>query len=254
MGKRLIESHSSLESGLRYLRDRYARTYIWLTATANRRRYAAPADPYRFVEVDPHSIERVAELPGPLYLNAGAVVGGAWDRTTTRFVDLDVYRAYERHFEDGVPWHETDFFERIVGELAAGHERWGCRTRAEFEARCGRIDDLYDRIEESGYRTQDELHEHASEDPIKPPNRLPTERLTDEIAVHIGRDGRLLFEDGRNRLSIVKLLDLDRIPVRVLRRHAAWQDVRDAYVAGDSAARDYAAHPDLASLSFGSRP
>lgn len=251
MGSRLLESHPSLESGLLTLRDRYARAYIWLTATTNRLRYDAPPAPYRFLEVDPASIEYVAELPGPMFRHAGVVTDGDWDQTTTRFEDLDVYRAYERHFEHDVPWSETAFYDRIVDEIADGNVRWDCPTPAAFDARCDRIDDLYERIQETGYRTQADLLDSSLEDPIKSQHRLRTERLKDEISIHIGRDGELLFEDGRNRLSIAKLLDLDRIPVRVLRRHAAWQDVREAFVAGDPAVSEYASHPDIRHFADG---
>ena len=250
-GSRLVERYPALESTLLHLRDVYARTYVWATVRANNVVYDAPIHPYRLIEVDPGRIEYVCQFPGSKFRNAGVVADGDWDRTDTRFEDLDVYRAYEQHFVEGTPWEETEFYERIVAQLRAGDVKWGCQTPAEFDARCERLDELYAFIETDGYRTQDELLAAGVSDPIKPQNRLKTERMKDEIAVHIGRDGELLFTDGRNRLSIVKLLGLESVPVRVLRRHERWQEVRDAYVAGDPAVED-CDHPDLRLLEFGS--
>lgn len=251
-GQQLVETRPELEHVLLRARDGYARTYVWARSVANRVRYDAPPDPYRMVSVDPSEIRHVAEFAPPKFRRAGRVAGGDWDRTEERFEDRDVYRAYEAHFEDGVPWEETEFFDRVVAEIEAGAEQWGCTTRAEFEARCRRLDELYETISEDGYYTQEQLMASSVDDPIKRQNALKTERLKDEIAVHVGRDGELLFEDGRNRLSIVKLLGLDSVPVRVLCRHAEWQAVRDAYVNGDPEAAAYADHPDLAALEFGS--
>lgn len=251
-GARLVDRFPMLESVLLNARDKYARTFVWATVQANRLVYDAPIDPDRMLHVDPGQIEYTTESPVAKFRLAGTVVGGDWDRTDTRFEEYDVYRAYEQHFVHGRPWEETEFFQRIVEELRDGGVRWGCRTRAEFEARCERIDRLYHAIRTHGYRTQDELLDADVPDPIKEQHELKTERLKDEIAVHIGRDGELLFEDGRNRLSIVKLLGLESIPVRVLRRHERWQSIRDAYVAGDRSVEDYGDHPDVQMLEFGS--
>lgn len=250
-GRRLVDWHPASERLLLHVRDRYARAHVHLRTLANRVRYDAPPDPYRFVEVDPARVDHHDPLPGPKFRWAGAVTDGDWDRTSKRFADMDVYRAYEAHFERGVPWTETEFFDRVVAEIEAGEVNWGCTSREEFEARCERLDDLYETIRTEGYRTQDELLDADVHDPIKDQHRLKTERLKDEIAVNVGRDGEVLFSDGRNRLSIVKLLDLDAVPVRVLRRHREWQAVRDAYVRGDYVPDHLRDHPDLAALDRG---
>lgn len=250
-GRRLVDRQPELEAAFLRVRDLYARGYVGARVAAYRVLYDAPVRPYRMVSVDPAAIEYVAEFDEPKFRNAGLVVGGDWDLTEDRFEDMDVYRAYERHFEDGVPWEETEFFDRIVADIDAGREQWGCTTRADFERRCRRLDVLYETIAEDGYMTQTELAASDAVDPIQDQHALKTERYKNEIAVHVGRDGELLFEDGRNRLSIVKLLGLDSVPVRVLRRHADWQAVRDAYVRGDPAVEHRGDHPDLAALEFG---
>lgn len=224
-------------------RDRYARAHVAATRVQNHLRYDAPPRPYRLVRVDPARIERVAGEARPMYRRAGVVCGGDWDLVDRRFTDLDVYRAYEAHFEAGVPWAETEFFDRVVAEIECGQTRWGCDSRAAFEARCERLDDLYEAIATGGFRSQAELA-RADDPTLGRPPRLPTERRKNEVAVHVGRDGEVLFADGRNRLCIAKLLDLDEIPVRVLWRHADWQATRDAAARGEPVDAD-PEHPDL---------
>ncbi|EMA70640.1 hypothetical protein C461_00087 [Halorubrum aidingense JCM 13560] len=259
VGRRLVTRHPQWNSMLLRARDGYARAYVRLRWGVNSLRYAVPPDPYRFIEVDPATLERVVPVSGPKFRHAGAVVGGDWDRPTLRFEEMDVFRAYKRHFEDGVPWRETEFYDRIVAELEDGHARWGCRTQREFDERCERLDRLYETIRTEGYRTQEQLRSSEAADPIKgerpSENRdeLKTERLKNEIAVNIGRDGELFFSDGRNRLSIAKLLGLDSVPVRVLRRHPGWQSIRDAYVRGEPIPEAHRDHPDLVGLDRGER-
>ena len=247
-GRRLVARYPRLETPLVHARDRYARAYVAARTAANHVRYAAPPDPYRLVRVDPARIVHTDPLPGPRFKDAGAVTGGDWDRNRPRFDDMAVYRAYEAHFEHGVPWRETEFYEHTVATIASGTPKWGCRSQAEFDDRCVRLDELYESIRTNGYRTQDELLDANHDDPIKTQHRLKTERLKDEIAVTIGRDGEVFFADGRNRLSIAKLLDLDAVPVRVLRRHRGWQAIRDAYRTAAPLPDDLETRPGLAHL------
>lgn len=242
-GRRLAATVPRMERWLVAARDRYARAYVASTRLRNRLRYDAPTHPYRLLWVDPAEIEFVAGDARPMYREAGVVRGGDWDLVDERFEDTDVYRAYEAHFRDGVPWHETDFYDRVVDEIADGQTRWGCESRAAFQARCERLEDLYESIASEGFRPQAVLTTDGG-GPLGEPARLPTERRKDEVAIHVGRDGDLLFADGRNRLCVAKLLDLDAIPVRVLRRHADWQATRDAVARGEAVGVD-PNHPDL---------
>ena len=242
-GRRLAASAPGSERWLLAARDRYARAYVALTRVRNRLRYDAPPEPYRLLRVDPAEVRGMAGRDRPMYRAAGVVEGGDWDRVDERFADTDVYRAYEAHFEDGVPWDETAFYDRIVEEIASGRTRWGCDSKAAFDARCERLDDLYETIATEGFRSQAALAADGG-GPLGEPTALPTERRKDEVAVHVGRDGDLLFADGRNRLAIAKLLDLEAIPVRVLRRHADWQAERDSVARGESVDAG-PTHPDL---------
>lgn len=48
------------------------------------------------------------------------------------------------------------------------------------------------------------------------------EVMENEILVDIARNGELLFVTGRHRLSLAKILGLDRISVAIAVRHPKW--------------------------------
>jgi hypothetical protein len=69
-----------------------------------------------------------------------------------------------------------------------------------------------------------------------------------EIKIDITRDGEFIYENGKHRLSMAKILSLKEIPVQVVVRHKKWQATRDAIATRQSflgcadAAR---LHPDI---------
>lgn len=255
IGASLFRRVPSLQLPLVIARDRYARAVVRLRTLAHSRRYAAPPEPYRLIDVDPAAVTYVRQFNRAKYVQAAVVEDGDWDTPQCEFTELDVYRAYRAHFREGVDWSDTSFYRRVVDDIESGAALWNCHSETDFRRRCEGIDELYERISADGYRTQAELIGEEN-DPIDLDrrSRLLTERMKDEIAVHIGGDGEILFADGRNRLSILKLLDPGAVPMRVLKRHADWQTVRDAYVRGEPWAHSYEDHPDISYLRFDSVP
>ena len=59
-----------------------------------------------------------------------------------------------------------------------------------------------------------------------------------EPLVAIGRDGEVQLCEGFHRTSIASVLELDRIPVNVLCRHAEWQRLRSRIATDPSVVRD----------------
>jgi hypothetical protein len=196
------------------------------------KRLQRPADPFTVRRVDPDRIGHVTVYTDtvdkaqdgerhPVFTpsdarfagffrtaEAGAVRRGEWDRRLLPFDEYLPYVGLRRHFVDGVDWDHTRYYRNIVDCIAGGSPLWGCETEAEFRDRCEDLDRLYDRIDREGYRPASELREGKLR--------------YDEIAVNVGRDGHLLFNDGKHRLSIAKLLDVDSVPVRVIVRHQGW--------------------------------
>lgn len=183
-----------------------------------------------------------AKLPFRIHplLEHGRILGGDWDLKTIAFEDMDVWKAFTHRFVDGKPWSETSFYRRIANTIGGGVRMWGCTSQAEFEVRLEKLDALFKSIQEGGYRTQDELGATS-----------PAGGNGDEVQVHIGRDGDYIFADGRHRLSIAKILGLDRIPVKVSRRHKRWASFRrDIQMYIRQGGKLYAPilHPDLSDM------
>ncbi|MFT4926954.1 MAG: 2-polyprenyl-3-methyl-5-hydroxy-6-metoxy-1,4-benzoquinol methylase [Phenylobacterium sp.] len=166
----------------------------------------------RLLMVDPMKIEytvsrgRRKDKQGDF----GTVQGGNWDRRCSQFHRMDVWRAFKQHFVKGVPWQQTRFYRRVIDAIARGAIKWGCKTKAQFDTRCEELDQLYEQIRTEGFRQQSALE--------------GKENSLDDVSVCIDRHGRLLFEDGRHRLCIAKLLKLKSIPVQVSLRHTKWFD------------------------------
>jgi len=196
------------------------------------KRLQQPADPFTVRRVPPERIEHVTVYtstvdkaqdgerhpaftpPDARFTGffrsaiAGAVLDGEWDRRSVRFEEYIPYVSLRRHFGQGVDWAETEYYRAIVACITDGAPLWGCETESEFRKRCEDLDRLYDRIDSEGYRPASDLRDGKLQ--------------YDEIAVNVGRDGRLLFNDGKHRLAIARLLDVDAVPVRVIVRHQDW--------------------------------
>ena len=187
---------------------------IFRTASlAEARRY----DPLRLHHVAPDGLTR--EVPGPELRRKhtpGEVVGGDWDLVTVDFESSTHYRGFRERFVDGRPWQETLLYRDAVNR-PPGKYWHGCRTEREVLACLRGYDAIFDSVATHGYLTQRELAARRQRRRI----RLTPPELA-EIIVHVGRDGSYLFDDGRHRLSIAKILRLKQVPVLVVLRHRDW--------------------------------
>lgn len=199
---------------------------IWLTFRVFRGKTIR--NPLNPVWVDPAEIQCVittSTLPSRSFLKFNRRLGGLWDRNiieTEKCVgDLsdfppgiipiehtDIHKAFVHHFQNGGDWKETEWYTRVSSQILSGIRKWRCSDLQSFDARLGRIEDLYQRIQQNGYRTQRELR---------------TPRYWDEIRIGVGRDGELFLFDGRHRLSMAKLLGLKKIPVFIALYHDYWE-------------------------------
>jgi hypothetical protein len=180
---------------------------------AEARRY----DPLRLHSVSPALLTR--EVPGPDLRRKhtpGEVVGGDWDLVTVDFASSIHYRGFCEHFVDGRSWQETVLYRDAVNR-PPGKYWHRCRTEREVLAGLREFDAIFESVAKHGYLTQRELAARRRRRRVR---LTPTE--LGEITVHIDRDGRYLFDDGRHRLSIAKILGLKQVPVLVVLRHRHW--------------------------------
>ena len=164
--------------------------------------------------MDPRRI-RYCSLKGVFsFIHKGEIIGGDWDRLEKSFEDEDVQIAFKERFMEGRNWEDTSFYWRVVDEIRDNMLPWGCKNKSDFDRRCQKLDRLFQNIKRNGYKSQSEiLSEERIHDPLQ---------IEDEITVNIGRSGDLLLNNGRHRLSIAKLLGVQRIPVKITLRHPEW--------------------------------
>ena len=224
------------------------RFWIWKAQVHCRSFKTHPAfDIYRTCRANPADINYIYEDPHTTlaarkYSNRGKIVSGKWDKLDKRFEDTDIYKGFWTHFIEGKPWKETDLYKRVISEIELGDVVYGCNSRQSYDSKCRQIDEMFENIKCHGSRLQQSIAEEQN-DPYKG---------EDEVSVCIGRDGDLLFEDGRHRLVIAKILDIESIPVKITMVHKAWHEFRVELVnyANSHSGKIYQKilHPDLASL------
>jgi hypothetical protein len=193
------------------------------------------ADPFALRWVDPERIGRV-ERESPQ--TVGVVVDGGWDRSLDRFDDRPIPVSIRTRLVDGADWTETLQFERLADERGPAVARRWARS----------IDDLADRIDREGYRTQDALFERDPRGTIESNTEAVSPRHN-EIGVSLGREGELLWRHrGQHRLAIARALGIEAVPVLVLARHERWQAIRDHCRSSESVPSRFEDHPDLRDL------
>ncbi len=232
-------------------------------------KYKNPPSAFKLIKIDPKEVEylTIPRFDYIHYENYTHILGGDWDR---RILDKEIgflydsqgkeyycprterrsikshllpfekytyYKSSKKHFQEEVPWEETEIYEFFLKKIEKGVKITRFETKKEVDEQLSYFDSLYRNIKEKGYKTQKELIENK---------RLYLKWLTThpsnhEVLVNIGRDGEIFFEDGRHRFIIAKILGLDEIPVRVFVRHEKWQEIRDTTHEEDMVMD----HPDL---------
>jgi len=179
-------------------------------------------NPFELVYVDPNKIKYCSIKSGNLDFyffeiksfkipKVGLIKSGDWDKNGVRFNNLDIYLAIKERFIDNIKWEETSFYHRIKNQIEVqGKVKWGCSNLAAFEKRLLYLEELFNDIKDNGYKSKRESNDKRKWD--------------DEIKVCVSRHGELLFVDGRHRLAIAKIIELDLVPVIVTIWHKDYID------------------------------
>lgn len=150
----------------------------------------------------------------------GKIYGGNWDISDYRFTKLEVYQALKARIEHGIGWEDTDFYKTMISRIQAGKVYWNCHNEDDFKKRCLYLDRLIDSMKTYGYKLNSDILIDGDDEQALSKHAY----YGSEVLVNIGRDGQYLFQDGRHRLAIAKILGINPIPVKVLVRHEKWQE------------------------------
>jgi hypothetical protein len=173
----------------------------------------------------------------------GKVLDGDWDKLERKFNEMDIYRSYEERARKGTRWEDLPYYQRVLGQIEKGIKKWDCRNKQDLDARCARLDKIFNDMKQNGYKSRELLKKEQGKDSLFDSD--------DEIAVNIGRDGDLIFNNGRHRLALAKIAGVKSVPVTITVRHKLWEDFkREIEVNVDKRGRLYAAlsHIDLKNI------
>lgn len=145
---------------------------------------------------------------------------GDWDlkENMQKFNDDFKYQSFYQHFIDGLNWEDTIYYKLEAEKYFRGRLRKIYYSNEQLNTRFNYLDILYKKIMSEGLKTQYELI--ISEGIYTKHGRgSDLRRIIDDVSVAISRNGEIVFLDGRHRLIIAKILNLKRIPVRILFIH-----------------------------------
>jgi len=219
---------SSIRQGLRLLNLNPTGYYYYFQIRQNIKHEPEEArpDPFKILWIPPDRIQEVSLTNFHKWRDAGCVCAGDWDQRVQPFAEMRVYQSLHQHFVGGLPWEETDIYTWSLDRIEQGKHGWQmCTTQSELDNRCIEVDELYNRMQNEEYLSWQDLTGQDVESVLK--SRGFGTYKTD-IVVHIDRNGEFLFADGRHRLAIAKLLDIETVAVRVVVRHREWQAQRKA--------------------------
>jgi len=155
--------------------------------------------------VDPRVIE--GRIRGRFHrCQSGQVIGGDWDLDPRPVGGTTAARHCHLHFVQGVPWDATGAHEM--------HLRRARQRLKNPDDSDSALEDIAKRYEQLDYLFEDARREGR----LRTRSELPgiSFRELDGIVVHIGRDGRLLYEGtGDDRFTVAWLLGLTPIPAQI---------------------------------------
>ena len=177
------------------------------------------ARPHEIVYVPVNLINHVVEFDNCRVYNysklriVGKISDGDWDNCNKEeFTNLRVYKGFKERFVDGKDWEETIFYSEYPSR----------RKKISWieykEKTLKRYDLLFDEIRVYGYKAHYKTTNYyrSRDSHIKRPES--------EIEVGVSRDGEILFIDGKHRLSIAKILNIEEVPVIVNHWHKEYID------------------------------
>lgn len=214
----------------------------------NNFRYNCPPNPYEIITIQakeiPYLIKSKSTSPvsKPHYCGFGQIRGGAWPKPENlqSFENYYVKVGFEERFLHNEEWNETVYYRTLMEKFEGTnkHKKHGFDTVEEYvTSKCEFHDDLFRDIQKNGYQ-------QGHSGPNNKGNFGYRERF--EVLVTIDATGDTYMWDGRHRLCIAQILDLE-IPVNVVCRHKQWQELRDEINQNGlpEEHKDLRDHPDL---------
>ena len=203
--------------------------------------------PYDPIWIDPNRIQLVYEDDFNQKKRLGSIKSGTWDKQVYSIDDSPTYIGLKERFCEGYDWEQTTYYEYKTDKLKSQSKVNDYYSVSQFEERLNYLDQLYENIRKRGYKSQQELN-NEDWDSIRHPVITRAHQRTGEVGVNIGREGELIQNDGIHRLSIARILDINKIPIQIIVRHKEWQETRNEILTKGRVPDGYRTHPDISNF------
>ncbi|MFA9427876.1 hypothetical protein [Natronorubrum sp. A-ect3] len=182
--------------------------------------------------IDPSKIKEFTRRPVPFWRRKwsdyGNIRKGEWDvrschaykpnyeskewhetrRPSVNYNQSVFHQSMIDRYKRGKSWEETEHFKLSLNRVNEGHYTWdGCSNKEDLLGKGEKVDRLFHEIKNNGYKPQKQIR-----------NRF-RKAIINEVMIDLGRENKPLFVDGRHRLSIAKILEIDKIPVQICVKH-----------------------------------
>lgn len=199
-------------------------------------KYKAIDDPLKDIYINPKDI--AGWYRGNLYNEItfiGQIKGGDWNKKTSRKKERlgsSKYRAIVERYVHHKPWIETALFK----EKYTDKEQ---TKKLPFQAQnLQELAEIYEKRYSPIFNS------------MKRVGFLPANGNLAPAFVCIGEKGELYYTmDGNHRMYMAMILGLNKIPVKVLKRHKKWQHIKEQIKRNPEAIhttlKEFYNHPDL---------
>jgi len=209
------------------------------------RYYHAPIWPFKIYWIKSSQINHISQN---IECEIPSIQSGDWDLNKEPINDNVVYESFISHFEKDIKWENTEYYKKIESKVKQDSHTWkGCNNINEVKNRLVAYDELYKVVKTEGFKSQFELREkNLLNDELMKLRYHPPE--LEDIAMNLSRSGEYMLSNGLHRVSVAKIIGIDKIPIRVRHRHKFWQQTRDKVYTGQKVPYSIRNHPDLEQL------
>ena len=175
------------------------------------------------------------------------VLEGNWDLSIEDLESTYIYKALKQRFHEKKEWNEIQYLNKAREQISNGENMIGFRNIEVFNKKLDNLEIQYKKLE----RFNDPLKEiYVLDDKCI---RSPIE--IEEIAVVINRQGHFILCGGEIGFFLVRLLNIEKVPVRIVCRHKQWVDFKKTMYHFTNNYKDKKiyqrlTHPDLEDIPY----
>ncbi len=150
----------------------------------------------------------------------GSIEGGDWDvESLNKKLELYAVSGLKERFINKKEWKETSYYKKYLEKIARNQNPNRVSNETELQERLRNLDKLFKEIKENGFKVESQ----GRVDMYSFKKGGVSEEFYSNVIIDIARNGYPLLREGAHRVTIAKLLNLEKIPVIIGTRHREWE-------------------------------